>query len=240
MIFHALVILQAATAQLPPPEAHATPFDAVELPEIVLAEQRGGIRLPGGINVALTIDTVTAVDGRIVLQTITRIADASPVVTAYAPEDGASIPLAARGGAENLGGTPPQISYDRQHGLTVTAGLPPVPLTVSRTAGATNEATPAEGLRTLDLSRPVTTTAGLVQARGAGGRSGVELIGADIQIFHLTGNAIGSAIANSGSDRSIDTATTLSIDLRNAGPDVLGSTMLRVEDVALRALATRF
>ena len=62
----------------------------------------------------------------------------------------------------------------------------------------------------------------------------------DIRIVHLTGNAIGSAIANMGSDRAIDTQTTLSIDLRNAGPDVLGSTMLRVEDVGIGALTSRF
>jgi hypothetical protein len=62
----------------------------------------------------------------------------------------------------------------------------------------------------------------------------------DIRIFHLTRNAIGSAITNTGSDRAIDTHTSVSIDLRNAGPDVLGSAMLRVEDVALGALASRF
>ena len=54
------------------------------------------------------------------------------------------------------------------------------------------------------------------------------------------GGAFGSAILNSGSDRTISTATTVSIDLRNAGPEVLGSALLRIEDVAIGALTTRY
>ena len=49
-----------------------------------LAQQRGGIRLPGGIDVSLSIDTVTALDGSVVLQTVTRIAEGAPVVAARA------------------------------------------------------------------------------------------------------------------------------------------------------------
>ena len=83
---------------------------------------------------------------------------------------------------------------------------------------------------------PVATDNGTVQQDMAG----VSLQGTDIRIVHLTGSAIGSAIANSGNDRAIDTLTTLSIDLSNAGPDVLGSAMLRVEGVAIDAASMRF
>ncbi len=240
MIGRALLMLPLAVLSMPLEAAERGAMDAPVVEDEVLAEQRGGIRLPNGIDVALTIDTVTAVDGRIVLQTITRIADSGPSVTAYVPGEGASVSAASREWGEGTSTNLPQISYDRQRGLTVIAGLPSVPLNVSRGPANGEGVGPADGLQPIDLSRPVTTSAGVVHAIGTGGRTGVELIGMDIQIFHLTGNAIGSAIANSGSDRAIDTATTLSIDLRNAGPDVLGSTMLRVEDVAIRAMATRF
>ena len=240
MIGQALLVLQLATAQLPAPGVADAPFAEEKVAEPVLADQRGGIRLPNGIDVTLSIDTVTALDGRVVLQTVTRIAEGAPVVTAFAPQEGSpvNLPQGAASGA-NTAAAQPRVSYDRQHGLTVTTGLPSVPLVVTST-GAAKEAKVAEGLAPIDLSRPATTPNGLVQSRGNTGSGGVELQGMDISIVHLTGNALGSAIANSGSDRAIDTQTTLSIDLRNAGPDVLGSAMLRVENVAIGALSTRF
>ena len=244
MIGTALAILQLAMVQLPAPhpapDAVDAPFDEQRVPEPVLADQRGGIRLPNGIDVSLSIDTVTALDGSVVLQTVTRIAEGAPVVTAYAPEDGKPVKLEQQGGAgTGSAAAQPSVTYDRQNGLTVTAGRPIVPIMVGQSEGG-EAAQVAPGLQELDLTQSATTPNGVVQAGGANGTGGVELQGMDIRIVHLTGNAIGSAIANSGSDRAIDTLTTLSIDLRNAGPDVLGSAMLRVEAVALGALTTRF
>ncbi|MBC7284911.1 hypothetical protein [Hoeflea sp.] len=91
MIGHALIFAHAALVQVPSGEPPAGPFQAERVPDSVLAAQRGGLRLPGGIDVHLSIDTVTAVDGRIVLQTVTRIAEGSPVVSAYAPAEGQSV-----------------------------------------------------------------------------------------------------------------------------------------------------
>ncbi len=243
MIGQALAIMQLAAAQLPttlPADQPAVqaPFDGAHVPEPVLAEQRGGIRLPNGIDVTLSIDTVTALDGRIVLQTVTRIDEGAPVVTAYAPEDGTSVALPERADV-NTASAQPRITYNRQQGLTVSTGTASVPITVSSRTGG-SEPQVAQGLRALDLTQSATTDSGVVQARGNNATQGVELQGMDIRVVHLTGNAIGSAIANMGSDRAIDTQTTLSIDLRNAGPDVLGSTMLRVEDVGIGALTSRF
>ena len=249
MIAYALVILQAFGAQAAFPEAEAearietvsAPFaEEQQVPELVLADQRGGIRLPSGIDVQLSIDTVSAVDGRIVLQTVTRIADGSPVVTAYAPEEGNPVELQQRPQKGwSMDTSAPNVTYDRQNGLSVTAGLPNVPVSITRSSGA-KEADVSPSLQQLDLTQSATTPNGVVQTRGPKGMGGVELQGMDINIVHLTGNAFGSAIANSGNDRAIDTQTTLSIDLRNAGPDVLGSTMLRIEDVALAAVSSRF
>lgn len=241
MIGQALVILQAAVMPLPAAQAQAPPFAGEQVVEdAVLAEQRGGIRLPNGIDVSLSIETVTAIDGRIVLQTITRITEGSPVVTAYTPEDGTPVPLAQQ---DNAAVGPqqhaaPRVTYDRQNGLTVTTNMPVVPVTI--TSGEGGNAPNPPGLRAIDLTGSATTPHGIVQLRDDGGIGGVELQGTDIRILHLTQSALGSAIANTGSDRAIDTYTTVSIDLRNAGPEVLGSAMLRVDDVALGALASRF
>jgi hypothetical protein len=239
MIARALVILHVAAAQLSPGEAQARPFPGPPVVDAVLAEQRGGIRLPNGIDVNLSIDTVTAIDGRIVLQTVTRITEGAPVVTAYAPEDGSPVALANDGNGRQQGFAPPRITYDRQNGLTVTTGRAIVPVTLTTGEGG-NAPEDTSGLHAIDAGHSVTTPNGLVQVLDGEGIGGVELQGEDIRILHLTRNAVGSVIVNTGSDRAIDTHTNVSIDLRNAGPAVLGSAMLRAEDVALGALASRF
>ena len=137
MIALALLASLAAAVQLPaadiaPP---AVPFAEQVVPEPVLADQRGGIRLPNGIDVTLSIDTVTALDGKIVLQTVTKIIDGPATTTAYAPEDGVSVALP--GGAGSGSGTAasqPRVTYDRQNGLTIT-GVTQMPVNIA-TAGA--------------------------------------------------------------------------------------------------------
>lgn len=240
MIAAALIILQAAVLPLPPVETQPPPFTRAPVADAVLAEQRGGIRLPNGIDVDLSIDTITAIDGRIVLQTVTRITEGSPVVTAYVPEGDDAVPLGQQSEtprAPHPNGVP-QITYDRQNGLAVTTSMPAVRATITTGQGST--APKHSGLRAIDLTDAATTPDGIVKLLEEGGVGGVELQGTDIRILHLTRNALGSAITNTASDRAIDTFTTVSIDLRNAGPEVVGSAMLRVEDVALGALASRF
>lgn len=221
-------------------EPQAPPFPVRRVEDSVLAEQRGGIRLPNGIDVNLSIDTVTAISGRIVLQTVTRIAEGGPVVAAYVPVDDTPVLLDQQDKAlgETQRYSPPRVTYDRQNGLSVTTNTPVAPVRV--TAGEASNVPQELGLRTIDLTVPTMTPNGIVQARNDAGVGSVELQGTDIRILHLTQSAIGSAIANTGSGRSIDTFTTVSIDLRNAGPEVLGSAMSRVEGVALSALASRF
>ncbi|WP_137681737.1 hypothetical protein [Aurantiacibacter suaedae] len=226
MFVQALMILHVAAAQMP--------YDADVVPEPVLAEQRGGVRLPNGIDVALSIDTTTAIDGRIVLQTVTRIDEGAPQTAIFVPSDGAnvSLPDGNNGGGRETASRP-TVTYDRQNGLQLSWGGR-LPVTVS--SGVSGPQQVAEGLEQIETSVPVATASGVVSREPAG----VSLQAADIRILHLSSNAVGSAIANSGNDRAIDTLTTLSIDLSNAGPEVLGSAMLRVERMATDALSTRF
>ncbi len=166
------------------------------------------------------------------LQTVTKIDEGSPTTQVYVPADGEPVALPS-GEAGVTSAVTPVITYDRQNGIRVTGGNA-VPL--SLTSGGEWQSKVAEGLKAVDASAPVVTDNGTVQQNMAG----VALQADDLRIVHLTGSAIGSAIANSGNDRAIDTLTTLSIDLSNAGPDVLGSAMLRVESVAVDAASMRF
>ena len=238
MIGEAAMMLQAVAVQGAPAETAAGPFAAASaVSDDVLAQQRGGIRLPGGIDVSLSIDTVTALDGSVVLQTVTRIAEGAPVVAAYAPADGESVALPAQAGTAAGRQAAPSLSYDRQNGFSITVQRPAPRIEPA----AANGQTPAAiaGLHPVDLTEAVATPNGVIHSIVGERVGGVELQGADIRIMHLTGSALGSAILNTGSERAIDTRTTLSIELGNVGPDVLGSAMLRVEDVSLGIMRSR-
>ena len=238
MIGEAALMLQAVAVQGAAAETAAGPFAAASaVPDDVLAQQRGGIRLPGGIDVSLSIDTVTALDGSVVLQTVTRIAEGAPVVAAYAPADGETVALPAQAGTASGPQAAPSLSYDRQNGFSITVQRPAPRIEPA----AANGQTPAAiaGLHPVDLTEAVATPNGVIHSIVGERVGGVELQGADIRIMHLTGSALGSAILNTGSERAIDTRTTLSIELGNVGPDVLGSAMLRVEDVSLGIMRSR-
>jgi hypothetical protein len=214
------------------------PFAVETVPDTVLAEQRGGFRLPSGIEVTLAIDTLTAVNGAIVLHTVTKIAPGSPITSVYVPEHGETVPLAEGRGLEQADAQP-SVTYDRQYGLQVLSRGASAPMHVSITNDQAGGSKPA-GLQQVDPAAAVSVAGGVVQALTGEGLQGIEFQGPDIRILHLTGSAFGSVITNSGSDRTIETQTSLSIDLRNAGPDVLGSAMLRVEGLAVEALGARF
>lgn len=230
MTFALLLVLAQVVAAEPAPMAAAPISDSV------LAEQRGGFRLPNGIDVALSVQTQTALNGAILLRTVFQVDRGAPTLTIYAPKPGETV------AAEGVGDTRPSastavastISYDRLSGLQVTQAAPRAIMSVS--AGRGPDPVPA-GLT--QVVAGTSTDAGTISATGGSGVRSVSLAGADLTITHLVGNAFGSAIANSGSDRAIDTQTTLSITLGNAGPDTLGSAMFRVQDMALDSIALR-
>lgn len=81
--------------------AAADPFAAPPVPDPDLASERGGFRLPSGIEVAMTVDTRTAIDGAVVLRTVLRADQGSPTITAVA------------------GGGLPAVTWDARNGVQV-------------------------------------------------------------------------------------------------------------------------
>lgn len=214
-------------------------FEAPPVPDPVLADLRGGIQLPNGIDLALTVQTQTAVNGAVVLQTVFSLTDGPPKVVVYAPSDGRTVaaPAVASSGASAGTTVMPTVTYDNRGGLVqVTPGLTVMPVAIGTGEKAAQGAV-ANGLE--QVASGATTDNGTISQALDGSVRAIKLTGSDFSVTHLAGGTFGSAIANSGSDRTISTVTSVSIDLRNAGPDVLGSAMLRVEDTALSALASR-
>ena len=173
-----------------------------------LARERGGFSLPNGIDVALSIDTQTAVNGAVVLRSVLKVDRGAPQIVAYVPRAGQSVAASPNAG-----------------GVTVRYG------------GSTGSDAVAAGL--VRVGSGAVTDNGTVVIGGVGGTQTAGLRGTGLDITHLAGTAIGSAIANSASGRTIDTQTTVSIDLSHAGPDVLGSAMLQAQSLATDVVAGR-
>jgi hypothetical protein len=216
-------------------------FDAPAEPDPVLAEQRGGFRLPNGLDIALAVQTQTSVNGAIVLRTEFQVDQGPATTTVYAPRPGQVVVAQGGAGATATGTVgAPTITFDNRSGLQVTPGAGALPVSVSGTATSASggSAVPA-GLAVVSPGAAAATDNGQITQSVQNGVRSVQLNGADLTVTHLTGNAFGSAIANSGSDRAIDTQTSVSIDIHNASPDALGSAMFRVQDIALDATAMR-
>ena len=213
--------------------AQDVPIAAPRVPDVELATQRGGFQLPNGIDVALTVQTQTSLNGAVVLRTVFRADQGPTSLTVFAPKAGETVAAAARGTAGGGTVAMPTITYDSRTGLQVTPGAG-TPLAVSAGAAA---AAGESGLA--QVAAGAVTDNGTIGQSVRGGLQSTDLRSDDLTITHLAGSAFGSAILNSGSDRAIDTQTTVGIDLHNAGATLLASAALRIEDVAVDAMALR-
>lgn len=215
----------------------ATPLGAPPVPDPVLAAQRGGFQLPSGIDVAITVQTQTVLDGAVVLRTVFRADQGAPSLTILAPTSG-QIVAATRGAGAAAASRPtmPTVTYDRATGFQLVPGVAAPQIAVTADNSQSLAAT-TEGLA--PVAPGTVTDNGLVSAANNAGLRTVSLDGPELTITHLAGTAFGSAILNTGSDRAIDTQTSVSIDLRNAGPDVLGSSMFKIQDLAIASAALR-
>lgn len=145
-------------------EAEASAFSKPPVAEADLGEMRGGFLLPNGLDVAITVQSQTIVNGAVLLRT-KFVADTGPA------------------------------------SLTVEPG-----------SAAAN---------------------GSVSVDNKGRGVQVSFSSADMDVRHLAGQAYGSVIANRANDVSIDSASILTIEVRNATPMNVGSTMFRIEALAL-------
>jgi hypothetical protein len=81
----------------------------------------------------------------------------------------------------------------------------------------------------------VITADGVIRLQNGPDGARVLLNGTGIDVAHLAGRALGSVISNSANDRVVDVLTTVQIDIANASPELIGSALLRVDDIAANA-----
>jgi len=242
----AVAVPQSATAQdivvvAPAPR----PYDAPRLPDPALAELRGGISLPNGLQVAIGIDIQTRVDTVLVLHTVYASDGPTAGVRVYteAVDPGRVAPgtVVVRNPGENWG---PSVVVTR----TPAAGTSIVPGPASSPAAVNLvEADPGSWLNGIDQTpipldangAPTLRHEGSLRLTADANGSVVQLETSDLQVRHLIGQATGTAIANTGNDRAVETISSVNIDLQGGAPLAALAGAFVADRIALDVMGNR-
>lgn len=238
-----LVLLLAAVAV---PASATGLFDpATAVDDAELARHRGGFALPNGVDVALTVQTDTAVDGALVLRSVYRLETGAPTLAVFAPAPGTTGPRVTLSSATPAPGTTisPTVTIDRAGGISTVAWSQPLPVAQINVTRASEPIGMApEGLAPLPVvagGPGIATAGGVVSVTELSRGTRVDLAGPMLDVTHLVGQAFGTIIANTADNRAIDTATTLDFDLRNASTLSTASATLRAQDIVQNTLTGR-
>jgi hypothetical protein len=190
-----LLLLLAAAAQVGGPitvTAAPSLFQSPRVPDRELAKMRGGLNLPNGFDVSFAVDLQTRINGVLALH------------TSYASDGpSAGLHVYGVGGGDAAGNTTATPSRSAPTSLTITNN--PV----------TGSAPPGGALPVVANGAPVQTAAGTYSLSQNDRGNVVTYDAAGIQVQQLVGQATGVAIANTANNRSIDTSTTVNVDLSN-------------------------
>jgi hypothetical protein len=208
------------------------------LPEEELATLTGKFILPGGGSLALSVTSDTMLNGTPILRTVLTI-DQGSKLQVFGRDDSSASPAGTAGGTTGAGVAPTlatgvSVLFDRRSGTQITV---PTVSTVRTGSGVQTTETQA-GLVPIAVvagGPAVRTPDGLVTLTTLPNGSQVTLAGDQIGISHLVGQSVATAILNAGNDRTIDTVTTIGIDLHDAAALTLGSAALKVDALAADA-----
>jgi hypothetical protein len=200
-----------------PAAAQSVSFDAERtIPDRKLDRIRGGFLLPNGMDIDLGITVDTRIDGGLVLSTVLTVDDAAHL-------------------AVYTGGSGPQQT-------TATLVLVPGPNGPSLVR-VTQDALPSPGgsgrqpIAAISNGTPVQTPWGAVQLAQSDTQSTVLLVGEGIELRHMIGAITGALVANTGSNRVIETMVTIDLDIRHSA--IPTGTMMLGLDTLLAGAAAR-
>jgi hypothetical protein len=220
----------------------AAPLSAQELGEPLadaeLAEMTGKFILPGGGALALSVTSDTMLNGALVLRTVLTV-DQGSSVQVFGRAGGGAAPTGTTAATVH---TVPALTqgasvlFDRRSGAQIT---PPTVSTIRiGGTGAAGAGAAELGLTPITVAAggaAVRTPDGLVSVTTLPNGTQVSLAGDQIGIAHLVGPSVATAILNSGNDRTIDTVTTIGIDLHDAAALAMGSAAMKVDALAADA-----
>lgn len=246
-----LVALLALPSGVAP--GYAGPFgDASAVEDSELADMRGGIRTPDGIEISVGIDIQTRVDGILALRTIVSTDDGSIRVFAGGTSKGggstgseASVakPQAngtASAAASDMASPPPSVMVARSaSGTTITVDRAPVSdFRVSSGPIGTIDLDGAVEIDVVAGGDSLQTRNGAISLTRDQRGTTIALESTDLSVRHLIGTATGVIQANTAADRTVSTVATINIELMNAMPS-LATSLLRVQQIALDAVGSR-
>jgi hypothetical protein len=219
-------------------------FDSAPVDDAELAGSYGKFIAPGGIDLAMSVQSETAVNGQLVLRSVFTVDQGPGTLQIYAPAVGAQGPA-----FQTVGAGAGQAQSAAQ-GVSVTIDRSGANMSVQPTYGAT---APASNIAIGGSAASAAANEGLVRVAPTAGGGGVDtgagtvslaatsngmrvtLDSMGLSVSHLVGDAAGTAVANSVNNRVIDTVTSISIDVRNSNQLAIGSSLLRVDGLATAA-----
>lgn len=191
-----------------------------------LASMRGGMLLPNGISIAIGIDIQTRVDGLLALHTVYASEGSNPGIRVYT--DGAKpVPLAPTTQTITAPANPsiPTLIVDRSPtGTTIIPTSASSATTVNLVNGDPSTWLSGEGQVQLPVTNggpPVATPDGEVTLNDDDGSAVVRLSSDTLDVRHLVGQATGVVIANTANDRSIETVSSINVDVGGFDPGTL-------------------
>ncbi|MDD1453255.1 hypothetical protein NHF48_023630 [Sphingomonas sp. H160509] len=205
--------------------------DQLPVPDTELATMRGGVLLPNGLNVAIGIDIQTRIDGVLALHTIYSSESPTSGVRIYT--DGTTSPrTAATSQAVTTGGdnTGMTVLVSRSPtGTTITPSAGGGAMTVNVVAGPTSGWLDASGQTNVPVvanGPAISANAGAIALSINDQGTRVTFAGPSIEVQHLVGQATGVVIANTANDRTIDTVSSINVNLVGLPADLLGGTLM--------------
>jgi hypothetical protein len=215
-----LLAALAATVALPSLAAAQPVEFGTAVPVETLGEMRGGFSLPNGVDISLAVRSDTVLDGRVILQTVYQVTDAARLSIAVA-KDGGSVQTGSGTGT-------PQVIVSGADGSTVRLFT-----------GSASAPTPSDqGLRTVDLApgQSVATPDGMLSVVRTARGEAVTLAGDLLSTTHLMGDLLGSVTVNRANDLTINTTTTIDLNVGNLSVPRFDAAALAADTLAADAV----
>lgn len=197
-----------------------------QVPNEVLAGMRGGVQLPNGLNIAIGIDIQTRVDGVLALHTIYSTDGPEAGVRVFTGGPAPSSVPAGEMSVDTPGSdATPEVTVSRAPtGTTIDISTPSAPARVNIVSGQSGTWGTVAGQAQVPVTEngpPAETPTGNIRLATDERGAVVTLDAPMLQVRHVLGEAAGIVVANTGNDRTIDTISSVNLDLQGLSPELM-------------------
>ena len=219
-----------------------TSWSVPPVPDPDLATMRGGIMLPNGLNIAIGIDIQTRINGVLALHTVYSSEAPTNAIRVYT--DGTNSPSTAPGSTEVATGGTLNASVDAARSPTGTTVVPATssqPTTINVVSGPTStwlDGTGQTNVPVVANGPGIAASSGTISLTEDAQGAQVTLSTPTIEIQHLVGQATGAVVSNTANNRTIDTVSSINVNLIGVPAGLLGNALM-VNRIAADAASRR-